>query len=90
MYLLSCVKAAGIFALVAQATPKPPKNLSPTGKRTAQAVIDKLGLIPNEEKGYYVETFQDAETNSNRSVSTAIYYLLEGSVGPRSGTASTL
>ncbi|KAF9881553.1 3-methylitaconate isomerase [Colletotrichum karsti] len=55
----------------------------PIEKRSAKEVVKKLGLIPNEEKGYYVQTFQDPDTNSqNRSLSTAIYYLLEGSVGP--------
>lgn len=48
---------------------------------TAQQVIEELGLIPNVEKGFYIETFQDPETYNNRSVSTAIYYLLEGSIG---------
>jgi hypothetical protein len=49
---------------------------------TAQDVIQRLDLHPNVEKGYYRETFRDARTiDGNRSVSTAIYYLLEGSVG---------
>ncbi|KAI0469565.1 cupin superfamily protein [Xylaria cf. heliscus] len=47
---------------------------------SAQAVVAELGLSPNVEGGYYAETFRDAELlpNTNRSVSTAIYYLLEG------------
>jgi predicted cupin superfamily sugar epimerase len=47
---------------------------------TAQEIISLLGLIPNVEGGYYLETFRDNTTlpGSNRSVSTAIYYLLEG------------
>ncbi|KAI0404629.1 RmlC-like cupin domain-containing protein [Xylaria palmicola] len=48
---------------------------------TAQEVVAELGLAPNVEGGYYVETFRDAALlpgGSNRSVSTAIYYLLEG------------
>ncbi|KAI1168375.1 RmlC-like cupin domain-containing protein [Nemania serpens] len=53
---------------------------------TAQQVVAKLGLIPNVERGYYVETFRDDAllpgTSDNRSVSTAIYYLLEGRDGP--------
>lgn len=55
----------------------------PINKRTAQEVIDKLSLIPNEEKGYYIQTFEDPVTiqSLNRSASTAIYYLLEGSAG---------
>ncbi|KAG8156956.1 hypothetical protein KVR01_013178 [Diaporthe batatas] len=61
-----------------QASPHTPIN-----KRTAQEVIDKLGLIPNEEKGYYIQTFEDpfVITSLNRSASTAIYYLLEGAAG---------
>ncbi|KAK1984717.1 cupin superfamily protein [Colletotrichum cereale] len=82
MRFSSCINAIGIFAIVAQATPTTLKNSSPIEKRTAQEVIDKLGLIPNEEKGYYIETFRDPEASNNRSISTAIYYLLEGSVGP--------
>lgn len=55
----------------------------PINKRTAQEVIDQLSLIPNEEKGYYIQTFEDPVTiaSLNRSASTAIYYLLEGSDG---------
>ncbi|KAI0506551.1 RmlC-like cupin domain-containing protein [Xylaria bambusicola] len=47
---------------------------------TAQEVVDKLSMAPNVEGGYYVETFRDELLlpGSNRSVSTAIYYLLEG------------
>ena len=48
----------------------------------AQDVIAKLGLEPNPEKGYYRQTFEDAGSITNRSYSTAIYYLLEGQAGP--------
>jgi predicted cupin superfamily sugar epimerase len=49
---------------------------------SAQAVVKKLGLIPNEEKGYYIQTFEDElKVANNRSASTLIYYLLEGKVG---------
>jgi uncharacterized protein len=57
---------------------------TPIDRRTAQEVIERLGLAPNEEKGYYVQTFQDpfvVPGLNNRSASTAIYYLLEGSEG---------
>jgi uncharacterized protein len=50
-------------------------------KRTAQEVINQLQLVPNLEKGFYVQTFQDQDTTHSRSLSTAIYYLLEGSAG---------
>lgn len=50
--------------------------------RSAQEIINKLGLIPNVEKGYFIETFADPhKVANNRSASTAIYYLLEGKVG---------
>jgi predicted cupin superfamily sugar epimerase len=49
---------------------------------SAQDVVKQLQLEPNPEKGYYRQTFEDtALTTGNRSASTAIYYLLEGSVG---------
>jgi len=55
----------------------------PINKRTAQEVVQRLGLSPNPEKGYFIETFRDAlsVTSNNHSASTAIYYLLEGSAG---------
>ncbi|KAK7710647.1 hypothetical protein SLS64_005550 [Diaporthe eres] len=56
---------------------------TPINERTAQEVIEKLSLVPNEEKGYYIQTFEDPFTipSLNRSASTAIYYLLEGTAG---------
>ncbi|KAL2193104.1 RmlC-like cupin domain-containing protein [Corynascus similis CBS 632.67] len=59
-------------------------DYTPINKRTAQEVITKLNLIPNVEKGYYIETFRDADNVTvagDRSASTAIYYLLEGHEG---------
>ncbi|KAK7749085.1 hypothetical protein SLS62_008480 [Diatrype stigma] len=52
----------------------------PQQQHTAQEVIDLLGLAPSAEKGWYSETFRDAalQPGTNRSVSTAIYFLLEG------------
>ncbi|KAF7536550.1 hypothetical protein G7054_g4453 [Neopestalotiopsis clavispora] len=54
-------------------------------QHSAQDVVQQLQLTPNPEKGYYIQTFEDparvSNTNNNRSVSTAIYYLLEGSAG---------
>lgn len=56
---------------------------TPISKRTAQEVIAQLNLTVNDEKGYYIQTFQDPGVvpGTNRSLSTAIYYLLEGSEG---------
>lgn len=63
----------------------------PINQRTAQEIIAHLNLIPNAEKGYYVESFRDLTTNvtttntptpiTPRAASTAIYYLLEGRDG---------
>jgi predicted cupin superfamily sugar epimerase len=47
----------------------------------AQDVVKQLNLSPNPEKGYYRQTFEDSLKMGNRSASTAIYYLLEGSSG---------
>jgi predicted cupin superfamily sugar epimerase len=47
---------------------------------TAQEVIQKLNLSPHPEKGWYIQTFEDADKTNNRSHSTAIYYLLEKGV----------
>lgn len=71
------------FALVAALTALPTclAEGKPIDQRTAQEVVDKLKLLPNPEKGYYLQTFEDPDRVNNRSVSTLIYYLLEGSAG---------
>lgn len=43
----------------------------------ADRIIAELGLVPHPEGGHYRETFRDAETNSGRAHSTAIYFLLK-------------
>ncbi|MGL5361607.1 MAG: cupin domain-containing protein [Bosea sp. (in: a-proteobacteria)] len=43
---------------------------------TAEAIIEKLGLIPHPEGGHYRETFRDPASADGRAASTAIYYLL--------------
>ena len=61
----------------------------PIDERSAAEIIAQLNLIPNDEKGYYVQTFEDLDqvirvgidSNGTRSASTEIYYLLEGAVG---------
>ncbi|KAI0147177.1 cupin family protein [Xylariaceae sp. FL1272] len=53
-----------------------------TSTRTAQDVIEALGLTPHPEKGHFIETFRDSATNAGgKSHSTCIYYLLEGATG---------
>jgi predicted cupin superfamily sugar epimerase len=70
-----------------RATPTPGINGHddhiPINKRTAPEVIAQLNLTANVEKGYYIQTFEDPAVvpGTNRSLSTAIYYLLEGSAG---------
>ncbi len=64
------------------ATSQPDSQSCDMTKYTAQDVISKLNLIPNDEKGYFGQTFQDETiVEGNRSASTAIYYFLEGSDG---------
>ncbi|KAH7324226.1 cupin family protein [Stachybotrys elegans] len=49
---------------------------------SALEIIQALNLTPHPEKGYYIETFRDEETTAEgRSLSTCIYYLLEGESG---------
>jgi predicted cupin superfamily sugar epimerase len=44
---------------------------------TAAEIIDRLDLRPHPEGGHFRETFRDAPaTGTDRSASTAIYYLL--------------
>ncbi|TDZ19763.1 hypothetical protein Cob_v007119 [Colletotrichum orbiculare MAFF 240422] len=77
------LSALAAVACLSVGTLGSPKSHSSIERRSAQEVIERLGLEPNVEKGYYVETFEDPDRNSNnRSASTAIYYLLEGSDGP--------
>jgi predicted cupin superfamily sugar epimerase len=44
---------------------------------SAEAVIDRLGLKPHPEGGWFAETFRDEAGPGGRTASTAIYYLLE-------------
>ncbi|KAI1258409.1 RmlC-like cupin domain-containing protein [Xylariaceae sp. FL1019] len=71
---------AGIFAACGQVQAVPGHN-SP--QHSSQDVIAKLGLTPSDEKGFFHETFRDPTLllGTNRSINTAIYYLLEGSEG---------
>jgi predicted cupin superfamily sugar epimerase len=69
------------FAIICCATSILGLSASHDNSPSAQDVIAWLRLEPNPEKGYYRQTFEDAENVNNRSYSTAIYYLLEGKVG---------
>lgn len=59
----------------AEAAPLPiPERRVPLG---AEEVIRRLGLAPHpREGGYFVETYRSTERHGERSLSTAIYYLL--------------
>jgi predicted cupin superfamily sugar epimerase len=56
---------------------------TPINKFSAESIISLLDMQPSDEGGYFYETFKDPDVipNTNRSISTAIYYLLEGSAG---------
>ncbi len=43
----------------------------------ADAIIEKLGMQPHPEGGYFIETFRDEEGPVGRGHSTVIYYLLK-------------
>ncbi|KAK2603062.1 hypothetical protein N8I77_009546 [Diaporthe amygdali] len=86
LVLFSLLALIGMpHAVLGRPDPASPRTYPPPSinKRTAQEVIEKLNLIPNEEKGYYIQSFEDPYRIPclNRSASTAIYYLLEGSDG---------
>ncbi|OBS24834.1 hypothetical protein FPOA_05371 [Fusarium poae] len=55
----------------------------PTNEFTAEAIIIFLNMQSSDEGGYFYETFRDPNVipGTNRSISTAIYYLLQGSTG---------
>ncbi|XWX01270.1 hypothetical protein V2A60_009296 [Cordyceps javanica] len=84
MHALALLAAAVCTSFVAAApdvSSASHKN-KPINERSAQEVVARLNLTANPEKGYYAQTFIDPElVNGNRSASTLIYYLLEGSAG---------
>ncbi|KAF2186521.1 hypothetical protein K469DRAFT_706508 [Zopfia rhizophila CBS 207.26] len=79
MKLVFCVALLG--ALVQNIAGVPHKH-PPVETRSAREIIQELNLVANPEKGYFIETYEDPRRYGNRSYSTAIFYLLEGSVGP--------
>lgn len=44
---------------------------------TARAIIDRLGLAPHPEGGWYAETWRAPAAEGERTSSTAIHFLLE-------------
>jgi hypothetical protein len=49
----------------------------------AREVIDRLGLAPHPEGGWFRETWRGDETPGGRPTGTAIWYLLEGEAASR-------
>lgn len=43
----------------------------------ARAIIDRLGLTPHPEGGWYRETWRAPAADGNRAIATAIHFLLE-------------
>jgi predicted cupin superfamily sugar epimerase len=43
----------------------------------AREVIDRLGLVPHPEGGWYRETWRDLPADGGRGVGTAIYFMLD-------------
>ncbi len=43
----------------------------------ARAIIDRLGLLPHPEGGWYRETWRAEAADGERASATAIYFLLE-------------
>jgi predicted cupin superfamily sugar epimerase len=83
--LLSCVTIGmvAVPAMAASSSDYQPHHDKASDEYSAQTIVQQLGLIPNVERGYYIQTFEDdAVVLGNRSASTAIYYLLEGKDGP--------
>lgn len=75
-----------LLITIGYAFPGKPNGAPPTSinHRTAEDVITHLNLAPNTaEKGFFSETFRDDNPvpGTDRSYSTAIYYLLEGLEG---------
>ncbi|KAG5914530.1 hypothetical protein E4U61_005599, partial [Claviceps capensis] len=62
-------------------TPMDPSSLT---QHTADEVIKLLNLSPNVQGGYFRQTFEDSDKvpGSNRSLSTAMYYLIVYKEGP--------
>ena len=55
----------------------------PTESTSAEALIERLGLAPHPEGGFYKETWRHDPTTGERGHGTAIYFLLPGGVTSR-------
>jgi predicted cupin superfamily sugar epimerase len=48
----------------------------PSGAR-AREIVERLGLTPHPERGWFVETYRASLVRDGRNASTAIYFLVE-------------
>ena len=55
----------------------------PERPETVEAIVDRLGLAPHPEGGFYRETWRDRPADGSRGAGTAIYFLLPGGVDNR-------
>jgi predicted cupin superfamily sugar epimerase len=53
------------------------RNAKEAAMDDAQALIDKLGLAPHPEGGWYKETWRSPDSTDDRALATAILFLLE-------------
>ena len=54
----------------------PDSPAQPVPATSALEVIDRLGLVPHPEGGWYAETWRHDPLDGERAAGTAIYYLL--------------
>ncbi|KAM0304510.1 hypothetical protein HYE67_001816 [Fusarium culmorum] len=59
------------------------RSKTPINECSAAQIINLLDMETSDEGGYFYQTFKDPNVvpGTNRSISTAIYYLLQGSKG---------
>jgi hypothetical protein len=77
LFLLSALPRAYSTATPAMATTSNHDELVDINSRPASEIIQRLGLTPHPEKGFFKETFRDTATdNTNRSYSTQCSLLL--------------
>jgi predicted cupin superfamily sugar epimerase len=58
------------------ASDSPATNPGDPGDPGVAAIVDRLGLAPHPEGGWYAETWRHDAGDSGRGAGTAIYYLL--------------
>ncbi|KAI1328448.1 cupin superfamily protein [Xylariaceae sp. FL0255] len=81
--VFTTVKLLALASIASLGSARNPTWQDCISPHSAQYVISRLNLTTSAEGGYYYQTFEDPTLvpGTNRSVSTAIFYLLEGSEG---------